>query len=376
VRKYDGLALYLKEPPDDFYVCNMSEYPGVWLPYTETGRIVLDRKTFREDNNNEQVSLSPNDLTDRTDSLLCPPYTYGYSLGRKDWCRFQVDYISEIDWNKNAFDSLFIKEEQKVLLQALVSSHVFPENARDQALQKGKGLAILLHGSPGSGKTYTAEVSAEATGRALFSTAMGDLNPWHAYSFERRLKRLLQYATIWKAVVLIDEADVFLEARSEGPGDTADRNSLVAVFLRNLEYFSGIVFLTSNRVHVFDQAMKSRIHLALEYTPPNIEMRKQIWAKTFSYIPPAELGFNIKDDIDILVKDEVNGREITNTTNTARTLARFKGEKLQRRHLETVLNVRRDFENGIRKTQDLCLKHESIEVADSTPKANVFNSTL
>jgi SpoVK/Ycf46/Vps4 family AAA+-type ATPase len=222
------------------------------------------------------------------------------------------------------------------------------------------------------------EVSAEATGRALFSTAMGDLNPWNdACCFERRLRRLLQYATIWKAVVLIDEADVFLEARSEGAGDTADRNSLVAVFLRNLEYFSGIVFLTSNRVHVFDQAMKSRIHLALEYTPPNIEMRKQIWVKTFSYIPPAELGFNIEDDIDILGKDEVNGREITNTANTARTLARFKGEKLQRRHLETVMNVRRDFENGIRKTQDLRLKHESIEVAgNSTPHANAFNSTL
>lgn len=40
VRKYDGLALYLKEPPDDFYVCNMGEWPGVWLPYT-VSRIMI-----------------------------------------------------------------------------------------------------------------------------------------------------------------------------------------------------------------------------------------------------------------------------------------------------------------------------------------------
>lgn len=44
-------------------------------------------------------------------------------------------------------------------------------------------------------------------------------------AFERELKTVLRYATIWQAVVLFDEADVFLEARTD---NSADRNTLVA----------------------------------------------------------------------------------------------------------------------------------------------------
>ena len=84
--------------------------------------------------------------------------------------------------------------------------------------------------------------------------------------------------------MLIDEADIFLEARDD-KGGNVERNSLVTskymnycsfwigiflirvllVFLKELEYFSGIVFLTTNRIALFDKAMKSRIYLALSY---------------------------------------------------------------------------------------------------------------
>lgn len=62
------------------------------------------------------------------------------------------------------------------------------------------------------------------------------------------------------AVVLLDEADVFLEERDM---KDLNRNALVSVFLRALEYYNGIVILTSNRVGTFDEAFKSRIQLAL-----------------------------------------------------------------------------------------------------------------
>jgi hypothetical protein len=67
------------------------------------------------------------------------------------------------------------------------------------------------------------------TGKALLSTTMGELNkenrPWF---FEYRLKQVLEYATIWKAIVVLDEADVFLEARQDMPNGGAERNALVA----------------------------------------------------------------------------------------------------------------------------------------------------
>lgn len=301
---------------------------------------------FHDDQYGNQVPIKVME----PDPLLCPPYAYGYSLSRKDWCRFFVDLMDDVKWKQGVWDSLILAPEQKLVLQALVTSHEFPDNARDEPEQKGKGLVVLLHGTPGSGKTLTAETAAEGAQKALISASLGDLNrhdrPW---LFELRLKQILTYATMWKAVVLLDEADVFLEARQESIGDSS-RNALVAVFLRELEYFSGIVFLTTNRVETFDLAMKSRIHLALEYSPPDIEIRRQVWMKLLSEVPSETMGIDDIDDmVENILMEKLNGREISNTLNTARTIARFKKQKLQLEHIESVLQVRREFDKSVQR---------------------------
>ncbi|KAL9623850.1 MAG: hypothetical protein Q9160_001842 [Pyrenula sp. 1 TL-2023] len=353
-REYDGLAEHIEDPPPDFYDPDMADWPTVWLPYTETGRVVIDRKTFQEDNHLSQVSINPDPKT--LDKVLCPPFVYGYSLARKEWCKFYIPHISEVKWKKDSFDSLVMKNNQKMLVQALVSSHNFPENPRDQRQQKGKGLVILLHGTPGSGKTLTAECAAELTEKAILGTSMAELNkynsPWY---FEYRLKQVLQYATKWKAIILLDEADVFLEARKDDVPDAADRNALVAVFLRYLEYFSGIVFLTTNRIHVFDAAMKSRIHLTIGYSLPDLEMRRMIWTVSLKAVDEGHIDIDIDDAIDSFVQEKLNGREITNSINTAQTLARFKKEPLRIEHIETVLGVRQDFDTTLKKMRTLSM---------------------
>ena len=60
------------------------------------------------------------------------------------------------------------------------------------------------------------------------------------------------------SILLLDEADVFLERRSP---ENLTRNGLVSVFLRKLEYYEGIVFLTTNRVSHFDEAILSELIL-------------------------------------------------------------------------------------------------------------------
>jgi hypothetical protein len=58
---------------------------------------------------------------------------------------------------------------------------------------------------------------------------MGELNKENmAWYFEVKLKEILQYATTWKAILLLDEADVFLEAREDGGGGSVERNAMVA----------------------------------------------------------------------------------------------------------------------------------------------------
>merc|ERR1711939_202393 len=80
--------------------------------------------------------------------------------------------------------------------------------------------------------------------------------------------------TRWNALLLLDEADIFLEQRSL---HELERNKLVSIFLRVLEYYEGIMFLTTNRVNTFDTAFQSRIHISLNYPDLSLDSRKAIW---------------------------------------------------------------------------------------------------
>jgi SpoVK/Ycf46/Vps4 family AAA+-type ATPase len=146
---------------------------------------------------------------------------------------------------------------------------------KDVIRGKGQGLIALLHGRPGTGKTLTSESIAELLKRPLYSISAGELGI-EARSLERSLRDTLELAKSWRAVLLIDEADVILEARSQ---HEIQRNGLVSIFLRLLEYFEGVLILTTNRIKTFDEAALSRCSIAMRYPDLDLETRKAIWSK-------------------------------------------------------------------------------------------------
>ena len=58
---------------------------------------------------------------------------------------------------------------------------------------------------------------------------------------EKELARWFSLSEKWQAILLTDEADVYFEKRVSGQ---LPRNSLVSTFLRPVEYYHGILFLT------------------------------------------------------------------------------------------------------------------------------------
>lgn len=134
-------------------------------------------------------------------------------------------------------------------------------------------MIILLSGPPGVGKTLTAESIAEAMQTPLYCMSAGEVGNDSRY-VEARLEAIFDMVTRWSAVLLIDEADIFLEERSL---ENLERNKLVSTFLRVLEYYEGIMFLTTNRVNTFDAAFESRIHISLNYKALTLDSRKQVW---------------------------------------------------------------------------------------------------
>lgn len=165
------------------------------------------RKTLWTNNAEDEV-----DAISIEDLMICDFQIPGFSLFDKTWCFFAVDFISDVEFNSDAFKQLLLPRNHKELAHALVKNH--GSNDFDDLIKgKGKGLVFVLHGAPGVGKTFTAESIADDVRKPLYVINSGELGVT-PYEVERHLNSALKLATHWGAIVLIDEADVFLEQRT------------------------------------------------------------------------------------------------------------------------------------------------------------------
>jgi hypothetical protein len=172
----------------------------------------------------QSTKLELDEITD-SDYVLGRYQVAGFSLTEKRWCWFMVDYIDDISFDENAFDTLLLPPGQKRLVRALTRQHALGhDNFDDMIKNKGKGCILLLHGPPGVGKTATVESIADHIKRPMYVVMSGDLGS-DLKAVESGFNKVLKLVTKWKAILLIDEADVFLEKRSSH--DLA-RNSLVS----------------------------------------------------------------------------------------------------------------------------------------------------
>ncbi|KAI4212582.1 MAG: hypothetical protein LQ349_009343 [Xanthoria aureola] len=239
----------------------------------------------------------------------------GYSLELKLWGSFLVEDVTEVAYNDKAFHSLVLQEQIKRLISSLLERQDHPqEDDFDDLIQgKGKGLIFLLHGPPGVGKTYTAESIADHTRRPLLRAYAADVYG-HGANVEARLIELFELAARWNGILLLDEADVYMQDRAM---HGLDQNQLVS------KHYEGILFLTTNREHTIDPAFKSRIHLSIAYPPLSADARRELWN---SFIMRANRGqtpdWLSTTFLDYLAEQDINGREIKNVVRVGYSLSR------------------------------------------------------
>ncbi|KAI2610545.1 P-loop containing nucleoside triphosphate hydrolase protein [Hypoxylon sp. NC1633] len=301
------------------------------------------------------MMMYPDNPPDDQFIYLTPRTIKGFTLKRKKWVDLQVDRFQEPVWNTRAFDGLVIDKKTKRMIQALISNQIEAERSTDLISGKGNGLILLLHGGPGTGKTLTAESVAEIAQKPLYPVTCGDIGT-EPEAVETYLESVLHIGKTWGCVVLLDEADIFLEQRSL---EDLRRNALVSVFLRVLEYYDGILVLTSNRVGTFDEAFESRIQLAVHYHNLSLDQRTQIWRNFIGRLEELKeegIDFDdLHDNVTKLASHKMNGREIRNVITTARQYARWErkqlnqqGYKLDYKVMEEVLRTARKFDEYIR----------------------------
>ncbi|KAF1930614.1 uncharacterized protein M421DRAFT_91106 [Didymella exigua CBS 183.55] len=307
--------------------------------------------------------------------MLMTSHMFAFVLRDRVYDLLNVGHLEDPVMAETAIDKLVIEPGNKEIIKAIAK--IYTDNAPEGRFSadfisgKGEGQIILLHGPPGTGKTLTADLQgsesvAEFTKRPLLSITAADLGH-QPDALERNLLRYFQRAADWDAIVLLDEADVYLEQRSVMD---LQRNSIVSVFLRAMDYFQGILFLTTNRVGQFDEAFASRIHLSLGYNVLDDNARGQIWDNLFQKLREdhrkkigPEIVFGISAKQYIKTKEvmalEWNGREIRNAFQTAVALAVYDTKQpdggeipyLTENHLEQVVAMSLAFKDYMKKTR-------------------------
>lgn len=232
-----------------------------------------------------QVKTTKAELREE-DLILLPKRMFAYVLRERRFVPIDINQLVAVRREQGVFENLRILQDYKDIVRGLVASHFKKKTierkyvdkgtegpSQDLIQGKGRGLVVLLHGVPGVGKTATAEAVAMENKKPLFVVTCGDLGLLPA-DVERSLTNMFRLANMWDCVLLLDEADVFLSQRSH---EDMTRNALVSVFLRVLEYYNGILFLTTNRAGAIDNAFKSRIHMSLYYPPLDKTQTREIF---------------------------------------------------------------------------------------------------
>lgn len=308
---------------------------GLQLVDLDGTRIVNDTQTSSSDDSDRRsygsrskrtkarvenhILVTPEDDAEAREKVtLMPvhPHLRCFDLKRHEFGWYYTKNLKEYEYNPSLRSSLVLPEAHSDLIDALTSD--LDIIIEDVIAGKSGGTTILCQGKPGTGKTLTAEIYAEVIERPLYRIHSGQLGT-EPEGLEKILVQALKRAERWKAILLIDEADVFLMERT----DDLERNAVVGVFLRVLEYYKGILFLTTNRADAIDDAIVSRCVAMIKYTAPGALERRRIWATQLTL---ASVNFE-EDLMDDLVDSfpEATGRDIKGLTRLTVRFCKSRG---------------------------------------------------
>ncbi len=181
--------------------------------------------------------------------------------------------------------------------------------------RKGIDARIIFYGSAGTGKTMTAISLAKTLKRPILSFDCSKILSMYVGESEKNVRKIFDdFKDLSKKakvdpILLLNEADQFLSARSEGTGSSADKmhNQMQNIFLEQIEKFEGILIATTNLLGNIDKAFSRRFNHKIEFKKPGRKQRLRLW----QFMLPENADYDESFDMKELAKHELTGGQIS-----------------------------------------------------------------
>ena len=158
------------------------------------------------------------------------------------------------------------------------------------------GVAVLLYGAPGTGKTESVMQIAKETGRSIVHVDISEAkSAWFGES-EKRIKKIFtSYRNACEIaerkgelmpILLFNEADALISKRkSDTSGNCAQtENAIQNIILEELENLKGIFIATTNLASNMDSAFERRFLFKIKFENPSTEAKTSIWMNKLSWL--------------------------------------------------------------------------------------------
>ncbi len=227
--------------------------------------------------------------------------------------------IFELIEPKTTLNDVVLNEETKKTLNSLLKQmdkKVLNRLKEWGITQKKRGIdaKIIFYGPPGTGKTLTALSFAKSLKKQVLSLDCSKILSMYVGESEKNVRKIFDtYKDLTKQsktepVLLLNEADQFLSARTSSPGSSADKmhNQMQNIFLEQIERFEGVLIATTNLLETIDTAFSRRFNYKIEFKKPTFKERIKLWEMMLPKSAKFEKDFDIKK----LAKFNLTGGQI------------------------------------------------------------------
>lgn len=312
----------------------LSDIYGKSNNYFKILRTMLDEKDnlskggYIEIEKHEVLERTTVTLSDKSIELL-----YGKNADlyiKKPACSRNIIEPAKIK-AKELFYSKEVQKQIDMLEESLSQKNLNAMQKRLEAKGLSKGVAVLLYGAPGTGKTETVYQMAKKTNRKILHVDISESKSMWFGESEKIIKRIFtNYRQLCQAaerhhentpILLFNEADALISKRRDvTSGNCAQtENAIQNILLEEIEKLDGIIFATTNLCNNMDKAFERRFLFKIEYEKPSLEARKKIWS---SKLP----DINEQDIEKLAERFDFSGGEIDNIARKCEISEIIKGK--------------------------------------------------